>query len=129
MTKHDKKWNRHCEQLVEFKGEKGNCLVPQKNKDDNSLGIWVRTQRTTYNNNSVRPDRKRILDEIGFVWTVESAANTNDKLWHQQHEKLVMFKREKGHRMVPCKHEQDKPFGAWVNTQRVCHEKDIFWLD
>jgi hypothetical protein len=40
------------------------------------------------------------------------------KLWHQQCQKLVEFKRNNGHCMVPNKHEQDTSLGCWVRNQR-----------
>jgi hypothetical protein len=81
------------EKLVEFKREKGHCKVSQtKHKDDNSLAEWVTTQRSNHTNNKIRPDRKRILDEIEFVW---KADRDNDRLWHQQYEKLVEYKQKK----------------------------------
>jgi hypothetical protein len=51
----------------------------------------------------------------GFAWKDEGVQNINDKLWHQLHyEKLVEFKRNYGHCIVPTKHEQDKSPGEWV---------------
>jgi hypothetical protein len=56
-------------------------MVPHKYKQDKSLGRWVSTQRKCNNNNTIRLDRKRILDEIGFAWkyvTLAARAATND---------------------------------------------------
>jgi hypothetical protein len=71
----------------------------------------------------MRLDRKELLDEIGFVWTVRGPA-TNDKVWHQQHKKLVEFKRKSGHCRVPYEHEQDESLGMWVSRQRNVHVND-----
>jgi hypothetical protein len=65
----DKLWHQQYEQLVEFRGKNGHCLVPRRSYDkDTPLGNWVRNQRASHKNNKIRPDRKRILDEIGFAW-------------------------------------------------------------
>jgi hypothetical protein len=119
----DKLWQKQCEKLVEFKRNKGHCMVTQRYEVDKSLGPWVNKQRSYYNNNKLRFDRKRLLDEIGFAWNCESRHNFNqqDKLWHQQYEKLVECKRKRGHCMVPCVYEQDKPLGTWVSNQRRTH--------
>ncbi len=72
----------------------------------------------------MRQDRKRLLDEIGFVWKVEAPHSTNDKVWHQQYEKLVEFERKSGHCRVPYEHEQDKSLGTWVSKQWTFHKKN-----
>jgi uncharacterized protein YbgA (DUF1722 family) len=125
MTEHDKKWYMHYEQLVDFKRKYGHCMVPQKSKEDRSLGEWVNRQRTFHKNDKIRLDRKRILDELGFAWKDEGVRDMNDKLWHQQYEKLVEFKRNYGHCMVPRRrNEEHKSLGEWVNTQRRNHNKN-----
>jgi hypothetical protein len=121
MEYYDKQWNMNYEHLVEFKRKYGHCMVPSKYEQDESLGSWVGHQRHRHAKNKLRPDRTRILNEIGFVWAVERISNTNDKLWHQQHEQLVEFKRENGHCMVPTYYKQDKSLKEWVTTQRSNH--------
>jgi hypothetical protein len=48
--------------------------VQCKYEQDKSLGHWVDTQRRNHVINKMRLDRKRILDEIGFVWNVRARA-------------------------------------------------------
>jgi hypothetical protein len=123
MTEYDKKWNRQYKQLVEFKRTNGHCVVPQRNKEHRSLGVWVSTQRTIQKSNKIRLDRKDILDKIGFAWKPDGAhtLKQDDKLWHQQHEKLLEYKRKNGHCKVPNKYKDDKSLGIWVYTQRKNH--------
>jgi hypothetical protein len=80
-------------------------------------------QRKHHKNNKLRLDRKRILDEIGFAWKSEDnhSYKPDDKLWHQQYEKLLEYKRKKGHCMVPQSYEVDKSLGKWVMNQRARH--------
>jgi hypothetical protein len=97
-------------------------------EQDKSLGQWVATQRNHHVNNKLRLDRKGILDEIGFAWKAH-IDNENDKLWHQQYEKLVELKREKGHCLVPRKHDQHKSLEQWVRKQRYCYFHNKIRLD
>jgi uncharacterized protein YbgA (DUF1722 family) len=113
MTELDQKWNMQLEQLVEFKRKNGHCRVPCLYDQDMPLGQWVHTQRKLHNNNTIRQDRKTILDGIGFAWKADG-----DKLWHDKYEKLVEFKRKNGHCMVPHRYEQDESLGNWVGYQR-----------
>jgi hypothetical protein len=126
MTEHDKKWNMQHEQLVEFKRTNGHCLVPQKCEQDKSLGEWVNEQRTLHNNDKIQLDRKTILDDIGFAWKVDVALTLDqkDKLWHQQHGKLVEHKRINGNCRVPSKNQQDKFLAQWVRNHRCCCNKN-----
>jgi hypothetical protein len=124
MTTSDQKWNMKYEKLVEYKRTNGHCMVPRKYEADKSLGPWVNKQRTLHkNNNNIRPDRKRLLDEIGFAWKGDGGNNYDDKLWHEQYEKLLEHKRINGHRKVP-KHKDDKSLAQWVRYQRTIHNNN-----
>jgi DNA-binding TFAR19-related protein (PDSD5 family) len=60
-------WEDGFSKLLQFKERKGHCRVPQRSKlDEFSLGAWVRRQRVT--KDSLSPERKQRLDDIGFVW-------------------------------------------------------------
>ena len=45
-----------------------------KDLDDYSLGSWVTNQRALYNKGKLKPEYKRQLDEIGFIWNIEEAS-------------------------------------------------------
>jgi hypothetical protein len=107
------RWNKQYEKLVEFKRKHGHCLVPQKYKEDASLATWIDTQRIVHTNNKIKPDRKGLLDELGFVWRVD-----NSEFWNTQYEKLVEFKRKNGHCLVPSGYQEDASLGFWVSIQR-----------
>jgi hypothetical protein len=73
----------------------------------------------------MRPDRKKFLDELGFEWKADGAFRNfkpDDKLWHQQYEKLLEYKRINGNCKVPIRYEQHKSLGKWVSTQRTYHK-------
>jgi hypothetical protein len=123
---YDNVWNKHYEKLVEFKRKNGHCLVPRRYQEDVSLGNWAHTQRHFHSNNTIRPDRKDLLDEIGFSWKVRVAS---DKNWHIEYEKLVEFKQKNGHCLVPQKYEEDPSLGTWVNRQRHFHSNNTIQLD
>jgi hypothetical protein len=124
----DKLWHHKYEKLVEFKRKHGHCMVPQKKKGDVSLGMWVSHQRKNHSNNKMRQDRKERLDEIGFAWKDDVDAY-GDKLWHQQYEKLVEYKRKHGNCLVPYKYKPDRLFGQWLIRQRTFHKSAILRLD
>ncbi|PZX20481.1 helicase-like protein, partial [Planktotalea frisia] len=76
--------------LEKFKEARGNCLVPQSHKlDGYKLGTWVSTQRK--NKDSISPERKQRLDDIGFIWDTLSVA------WEEGFSKLLQFREAEGH--------------------------------
>jgi hypothetical protein len=127
----DKRWHLQHEKLLKYKRKNGHCMVSKKYEQDKSLGNWVHTQRKYHNNNTIRLDRKIILDKIGFAWNDDGAHafKPDDKLWHQQYEKLLKYKRKNGQCLVPKKYEQDKSLGQWVFTQRKAFIKNKLRLD
>ena len=66
----DKKWHQQYEKLVEFKQINGHCIVPRSYEQDKAFGAWVSMQRRVHTNNTIRLERKELLDELGFVWRV-----------------------------------------------------------
>ena len=47
-SKHDEKWNKMLEALLEYKKEHNSTMVPQCYDQDQRLGRWVPYQRVTY---------------------------------------------------------------------------------
>jgi hypothetical protein len=63
------KWDEGFSKLLQFKEAEGHYEVPYRFKiDDFTLGRWVLTQRT--NKDSMLSERKKRLDDIGFIWDV-----------------------------------------------------------
>jgi uncharacterized protein YbgA (DUF1722 family) len=128
----ESKWNKQYEKLVEFKHNNGHCLVPSKYQEDASLGTWVHKQRQFHNKNTIRLDRKDLLDQLGFAWIdprVAARVSGEDPKWSKQYEKLVAFKRNNGHCLVPSRYQEDASLGTWVHKQRQYHTKDTIRLD
>jgi helicase associated protein len=60
-------WNEGLHHLISFKKRTGHCLVPvAHNEGDYGLGKWVNRQRT--GKNRMSRERRRQLDQLGFVW-------------------------------------------------------------
>jgi hypothetical protein len=51
--------------------------VPQtKNKDNESLRVWVHNQRSRHADNKMTPDRKELMDALDFVWRKADSLGT-----------------------------------------------------
>ena len=73
----DEGWMRMLKQLMEYKEEHGNCLVPNRYDDNLKLGRWVAAQRKMYNyakkgeTTHMTDERVYELQKVGFVWKVK----------------------------------------------------------
>jgi hypothetical protein len=134
-------WKNQYAQLVAFKQKNGHCIVGANggsctmDEENKALGKWVSNQRERHRNNKMRLDRKNLLDEIGFGWSVAKSVpnverpNISDSRWNKQYEKLVEFKRKNGHCSVPRTYQEDVSLGKWVSNQRQNHASKTLRLD
>ncbi|HYT62020.1 MAG TPA: helicase associated domain-containing protein, partial [Haliangiales bacterium] len=63
-------WPMRYGQLVEFKKQYGHCNVPYNYSENRQLGIWVSNQRCKRKQHKLTPEREKLLNEVGFVWSV-----------------------------------------------------------
>jgi len=91
-----------------------------KNKQ---LGAWVSKQRHSYKlieegkPSTLTKERIDSLNKLGFVWQVGKRENPSQ--WDERLQQLVDFNNEFNHTNVPRNYAQNKPLGAWANTQRI----------
>ena len=97
--------------LEKYKEEHGDCLVPQRYLDDPKLGRWVNKQRE--NKDKLLPERRKLLDEIGFTWRV-----VQREPWHKMFERLIEYRESNGNCLVPQRYKKDPRLGCWVREQR-----------
>jgi len=115
-------WEERFQELVKYKGVHGDCLVPQTSSQ---LGKWVNHQRDAYRNfkfgakssNTISPEQVKQLDDIGFVWFLKRRSS-----WDNMLKKLIDFKEEYGHTMVPKCWKRDPKLGKWCNNQRTAYK-------
>ena len=95
-----------------FNAREGHCRVPQRHVEGSfKLGHWVNSQRS--NKDNVSAERRKRLDDIGFVWDVL------DSSWEEGFATLTMFNAREGHCRVPQGHvEGTFKLGHWVTGQR-----------
>jgi hypothetical protein len=113
----DASWEQGFNCLKAFQKRETHCRVPRDHKEDNlPLGQWVSVQRA--NKEKMSLERRRRLDDIGFVWD----ALQSD--WEEGFHNLQKYKNREGHCLVPQRHKEDNfPLGQWVSVQRANKEK------
>lgn len=134
---HEAVWHQHYVNLLQYKEEHGNCLVPQNYLENKKLGLWVMQQRRQYSllqqgkNCSLsgkRGDyRLRLLEEAGFVWRLDrrgprgsygALRRTKPLAGHEIHTvaNFEQYMIEKG-----ADFTEDEKRSAWLKRFEVLH--------
>ncbi len=64
----DDKWNHFFGMLNDYKNKYSHCNVPQKWKENPSLGTWVTNQRKKWREKTLMLEQRVRLEELGFIW-------------------------------------------------------------
>ncbi len=106
-------WEVMLRALQLYRQAHGDCLVPQRWKENQQLAKWVARQRVAYNCERLTPEHFRQLDELGFEWDPVGTR------WEEMFQQLVEFKTEHGHTKVPQRSPKYGELGTWVRNQRA----------
>ena len=91
----DKKWMKKYSLLQKFKKKYGHCNVKQSSNEFKGLGRWVNDQRLNFNKDNMPENRKKLLDEIGFIWDAKYLYL--EEAWNTKFGELKKFHEENGH--------------------------------
>ncbi len=123
---HEEKWSFHYQELLNFKKEKGDCLVPHTYPAKPHLARWVKRQRRQYKlrlegnkNSTMTEERINILNDIGFVW------DSHEVIWNERFSQLIAYKEKFGHCRVPSYCKECPQLASWVKCQR--RQYKLFW--
>ena len=111
-------WQERFEELVEFRKEHGNCLVPHNWSGNRSLAQWVKRQRYQYKlkqegrHSTLTDERLHVLEDMGFVWSSHRAS------WEERYNDLAEFSNVNGHCNVPSTYPENHQLSVWVKCQR-----------
>jgi hypothetical protein len=123
-------WEKHYEELKEYKNETGHCNVPARFSKNRRLGIWVSAQRQqskalqqnsepmTHGSARLSQERIDLLDNLGFTWTIRSRDSLGES-WNQRLQDLKAYKAAYGNCLVPSRYPPNPELGVWVGTQRT----------
>jgi hypothetical protein len=111
-------WQGLYYQLVQYKEEFGDTLVPHQYEKNPSLGLWVGRQRNEYKADNLSVERIQKLNAIGFVWDSPGAQ------WQEYYFQLVQYQEEFGNALVPHRYEKNPSLGPWVGTQRKMYKAE-----
>lgn len=123
MSMNDKEWMNKYQGLKEFKEKHGHTYVE---RDWPVIGKWVRRQGTLYKKGTIRPDRKKLLDEIDFL------VDYNEKSWDEHFEVVRKKSEEVKHCDIPHSREEFNDTNStfedhmpWAREQRLQYVKHM----
>jgi len=96
-------------------------------KEDRSLQHWVTIQRQAHRRGNMDEERKKKLDDIGFVWKIKNdytPRKKNDLQWQKGFAKLQEFHEEHGHCNVPKRGTDSRPLWEWLYSQRKAYNEN-----
>lgn len=111
-------WDERFQELVKYRTEHGNCLVPHNWKGNRPLAQWEKRQRYQAKlrkegrHTTLTYQREKALEDIGFVWSSHGAG------WDEKFHALEAFAKRYGHCNVPSKYPPNPQLSVWVRCQR-----------
>lgn len=111
-------WTEKFEELMEFRGRYGHCLVPNCFPENPALAQWVKRQRYQYKlkveskRSTMSDERIQALDRIGFVWDSHRA------IWDERLQELLEYRCSHGDCNVPSRFAENRQLAVWVKRQR-----------
>lgn len=123
---HEEKWNARLKELLQYRQEYGDCLVPHTFTPNPQLARWVKRQRRQYKlmlegrQSTMSPDRLEILNEVSFVWDSHEAA------WQEKLNELNQYRKERGNCLVPSNYKMNPQLATWVKCQR--RQYKLYWI-
>ena len=75
----NEEWNAKFTWLVGFKAKYGHFRANRRDRKYYKLANWVQLQRTNESKRILTADRKRRLDEIGFLWSLDLKKEQEDR--------------------------------------------------
>lgn len=121
-VRYEELWDNKFEMLKEFYQAHKTFVIPNTNQ---TLHLWVRSQRKQYREKTLEESRIEKLNSINFDWFSKPIVTPQDdsEKWNTMFDKLKSFKKLNGHCVVPQIYEEDKALGRWVNDQRNKYNK------
>jgi Helicase associated domain len=123
---HEEKWNTRLKELLQYRLEYGDCLVPHTFNPNPQLARWVKRQRRQYKlmlegrQSTMSQERLEILNEVNFVWDSHEAA------WQEKLNELNQYRKERGNCLVPSNYKMNPQLATWVKCQR--RQYKLYWI-
>ena len=113
----DAKWAFMYKLAAEYQKEYGNLNIPQNytTSDDQALGIWLQTQRNNYRDGKLKPERIKLLEDIGINWHLKQCYS-----WEEMYILAAEYYKTNGNLAIPRSYKAPNGanLGTWLSSQR-----------
>ena len=116
------RWNENCTKLEQYDAKCGHCKVPVKYQAGPVLGTWVRGQRQSIKNHTLK------FDHVACLAAIRQADQLVDQ-WNENYTKLKAYHAKYGHCNVPQGYQGDVALERWINNQRMSLKNNTLKLD
>lgn len=117
-------WSDRVHQLIEYREQNGDTLVPKRYVQNPALGNWVNKQRQQYKKYcanetpcSMTEDRIRVLNDVGFCWDGATKQKRNGSAWWKRFEELKTYSS--------LTEGLPSPLNNWIRAQRKEYQNYI----
>lgn len=113
----DAKWAFMYKLATKYQKEHGNLNIPQNytTSDGETLGIWLQTQRNNYRDGKLKPERIKLLEDIGINWHLKQCYS-----WEEMYSLAAEYYKTNGNLAIPrgYKAPNGANLGTWLSSQR-----------
>ena len=118
----EERWQKNFALFKEFKEEHGRLPYSSETYKDINLGSWLNTQKNSYKNNILTPEREELLCSIGVEFD-----RTQDVIFEERWQNSFALLKEfvSEHGRFPHKREtyKDVNLGVWLDSQKQVYKK------
>jgi len=115
---YDCKFDVQYQELLKYKEEHGDCLVPQVYAPNQKMARWVRKQQEYFRDledgkpSPLTTARLHMLEDIGFAF--ERGSRKGRRRWNDRYAELVRYKETYGDCLISEDDETYAGLGRWV---------------
>ena len=111
------KWAFMYKLATEYQKKHGNLNIPQNytTSDGETLGIWLQTQRNNYRDGKLKPERIKLLEDIGINWRLKQCYS-----WEEMYCLAAEYYKTNGNLAIPRSYKAPNGanLGTWLSSQR-----------
>lgn len=120
-------WNQRIEELKTYYAKTGNYYIPVKDKENDSLRIWIQSVKRKFRDRQLTEEQITELTNLNFDFSqnkkgIRSSENIGDA-WMQRLNELKAFYEKRGTFYVPRQDESYNTLYNWIITQRALFNK------
>ncbi|MDA8646811.1 Helicase associated domain protein [Porticoccaceae bacterium] len=117
----EENWKKAFDELVAYKNQFGNCLVPQLHSTSSGfkLGRWIHKQKQRYTQGNLEKARFHRLNELGVFWG-NARELEFERHWKTGVDELITYKKKFGDCLVVGSYISPSGFklGQWIQSKR-----------